>query len=881
MQRRFILLFAALLFCTVASATVPWTAEEIAEYERTHPPTPYSPDRIERHNPSQRNLDDPVYFEEFVQTCNFLTTLQNFTAGDNYGGMREGEVGSDFNIIQTDNTQEAIRDWCQYALWTGDTATYSANVRAAWVYCNNFPAWMEETESGIYYRDHNCGWGIEAAILYLAAYGDTSHNVYADGCCVHMAGHTFSGNSNVARFAYALGLGGMYQWAVYRNQQGWINHAIQQGFALRDWLSETPTRISSTSWALSGGTAVWGLCRSLFAAYPDMGRTWINEYGALLPTASDVTASSWYNSFKCWNSNATFACFELSANPVFLERVVDYAENLLSFDVDNDGGIPPGTCCIADGNDHSWVSAYMAWMAVGNMITGISGIITPDPSVPHPAGVPLPIVVEIHNPRLEQASGTVRIIGSGLDATAPFNLEGGMSVELPITQTWQLPDDNTLPEENTLTLIVELVYAEYSRIDTSVTQFDIRRQVDIAGEIRGAFDETEMPPCRIEFSNIERPDTVYVPFAEQTGATYSSGDSPIFTGDVRIRVIAPVRYTVKDTVVNILTVDQAEIINLYLVTSDLVLVDDDNGATYETGVAASLDSLGFNTRVWDQSLASLTDPEALQTMIWITGGDAQNGPAGTVIDAQEQTLIESFLNSGGKLLLSGQDITDVLRGEPFLGNVLHCAADDDSVNRVPIGGNDQDPIFGNVYLVLQTGDAALNQYSTSSMTPLENTESILQYPMGETAAVKGLHNDGRFIFAGFGIESIPITSSFTDRSEFIDLCLDWLNENESINELPPPLPETITLYQNYPNPFNPSTTISFYAPPGASALSLLVYDILGREVAVLFNGKPEPGLITIDWNGCTNSGQAVSSGTYILTLTGNDRTISRPMKLVR
>jgi hypothetical protein len=875
-----VLAVAALLATAPASATVPWTQQQIADYERTHPPLPYSPEHHERPSYPNRTLDDPIYFENFAQTCEFLTTLQNFNPGADFGGMREGEVGNDLDIIQTDNTQEAIRDWCQYALWTGDTATYSENVRAAWEYCNTHPAWMEEIDTGVYYRDHNCGWGIEAVILFSAAYGDTSHNVYADACCNHMASHTPSA-ANLDQYAYALGLGGMYQWAVIRNHQGWINWSIQQGFALRDWLTVNPTRIRGTSWALCGGTAVWGLCRSLFAAYPDTGRVWVAQFGEQLPTASEVPASSWYNSFKCWNSNATFACSQLSDDPVYTNRVVDHADNLLSFDLDDDGGIPPGTCCISDGNDHSWVSAYMAWMALGNMIDGLSRIISPDPAIPHPAGTPLQIIADIYNPSLEATSGTARVFGYGLDIDAPFTLASGENVELPFMQPWVLPDDNTLPDENSLTLVVEMIYPEETIVDTVVTSYDIRRQVDITGEIRGEFDIAEMPPCRIEFSNIERPDTVYIPIPTQTGETYTSGDAPIFTGNIRIRVIPPVRYTILDTIINVQTIDQAEAINLFLTTTTLVLVDDDGGASYETYIESALSSLNYNTRVWDQTLDHLTDADSLRTIIWMTGGNAESGPSSTVIDLQEQEFIETFLNSGGKLLMTGQDITDALRDDPFLENVLHCAAANDTVNRNPISGDGLDPVFGNTMIILSSGKSAPNQYSTASLTPLEGAQLILIYPTAVVAAIKGTHGGGRFILTGFGIEGMPETSTFTDRADFLELCFDWLNEGENTDSYGAFLPTEISLNQNYPNPFNPATTISFYAPPGTGTMVLLVYDILGREVANLFEGIVHDGFVTLTWDGKDYSGRTVASGTYVYTLTGNNRSISRSMQLVR
>ncbi len=54
------------------------------------------------------------------------------------------------------------------------------------------------------------------------------------------------------------------------------------------------------------------------------------------------------------------------------------------------------------------------------------------------------------------------------------------------------------------------------------------------------------------------------------------------------------------------------------------------------------------------------------------------------------------------------------------------------------------------------------------------------------------------------------------------------------------MPEEFRLEQNYPNPFNPTTTIEF-ALPKQSAVTLTLYDILGREIEVLIDDELEPG----------------------------------------
>jgi len=76
------------------------------------------------------------------------------------------------------------------------------------------------------------------------------------------------------------------------------------------------------------------------------------------------------------------------------------------------------------------------------------------------------------------------------------------------------------------------------------------------------------------------------------------------------------------------------------------------------------------------------------------------------------------------------------------------------------------------------------------------------------------------------------------------------------------LPTEFALFQNYPNPFNPATTINYHIPK-TSHVSLKVYDILGKEVAVLVNEVKLPGKYQINFDSNSISKIKLASGVYI------------------
>jgi len=93
------------------------------------------------------------------------------------------------------------------------------------------------------------------------------------------------------------------------------------------------------------------------------------------------------------------------------------------------------------------------------------------------------------------------------------------------------------------------------------------------------------------------------------------------------------------------------------------------------------------------------------------------------------------------------------------------------------------------------------------------------------------------------------------------------------------VPTEFNLYQNYPNPFNPKTKIKFSLPSpskgGVYSVRLLIYDILGKEVAQLFplrqlaEGQEglQPGIYEAEWD-ATN----YPSGVYLYKLVVGENT---------
>ncbi len=138
---------------------------------------------------------------------------------------------------------------------------------------------------------------------------------------------------------------------------------------------------------------------------------------------------------------------------------------------------------------------------------------------------------------------------------------------------------------------------------------------------------------------------------------------------------------------------------------------------------------------------------------------------------------------------------------------------------------------------------------------------------------------GRFTFSGDLSEGVTLSNQVDTAGKVVNAdalrIISFDSVFVAVESPETPLRVQFTLHQNYPNPFNPSTIISFTLPREAD-ISLVVYDVMGREVKVIEKGYKSAGSHQIEF-----IGENLTSGVYFYRLTAGEFTQTRKMMLVK
>lgn len=309
--------------------------------------------------------------------------------------------------------------------------------------------------------------------------------------------------------------------------------------------------------------------------------------------------------------------------------------------------------------------------------------------------------------------------------------------------------------------------------------------------------------------------------------------------------------------------------------ADLMLVNGDVTVQNEIFLQESLDMIGMKYHTWrisEQGIPQQSDyalfPQP-RTVVWFTGDAVTEA-----LSNAEQQSLAAFLDSGGRLLLTGQNIAESSSSGILLANYLQ-AASTQTYNPPILRGVNGDPVGGG--LVVSVSGAAGNQNSKDVLTIGSNPVVCFNYGAQGTAGVAGIRvensqNNWKAVFLGFGLEGVGNLSGVRDlvlRNALVwfDVITGLDGEGEIVTATPP---ASFELHQNFPNPFNPSTTIRF-SVPRAERVKITIFNNLGQEVCRLTDNSYPAGVYELTWDGRDDAGNPAASGMYFYTMRVADK----------
>jgi hypothetical protein len=311
---------------------------------------------------------------------------------------------------------------------------------------------------------------------------------------------------------------------------------------------------------------------------------------------------------------------------------------------------------------------------------------------------------------------------------------------------------------------------------------------------------------------------------------------------------------------------------------NILLVDDDGGESYETYTETALDaaltaegrSLAYGT--WNTTRDALDATlDGISLVIWGTGNTANNT---SLTDADILTLTD-YLDNGGNLFLFSQGAGFDLRSNAFYADYLHATYAGNRALR-EVEGFSGDPLADNLhfYLGTENGGDGIAQSRQHAMNPHDEAAAACMMYTGSVynSALRITGPTYKILYTGFGFEGIGDQAS---RTLLMTRGLDWVFPQDAENPGDPLLPQQFALGQNFPNPFNPTTVIP-YALPLRSQVRLSVFDILGREVAVLVDGVVDAGQHAVEF-----SGADLASGVYFYRLEAADFRATHKLVLMK
>lgn len=294
------------------------------------------------------------------------------------GGIIEVESGPGNNVVESDNTQEAVFTWSFHRSLTMD-ATYKPQEDNAFEYLSTHPGYLEWRDGNgtgpNSYSIYNCGWGVRAVLEYEAATGDMSKHAYGDACAMHIYDNAGVGVNGTLIDAATSGwaAAGLWMWGDATAQATVKAKASAIGGLVKAWIDTSPSRVASRTWAVTGGAAFYGVMGSYMKDHQGEQASWVATVAPQLAGWIDSSQAitndwtDWRNAHSAWNMLAHFTAADAlgSGGDGDMHKAIalDVLAKLLAQDTDNDGAIPGSEKRPAT-EDQSWITAYLVYFGL-------------------------------------------------------------------------------------------------------------------------------------------------------------------------------------------------------------------------------------------------------------------------------------------------------------------------------------------------------------------------------------------------------------------------------------------------------------------------------------------------------------------------------------
>lgn len=322
---------------------------------------------------------------------------------------------------------------------------------------------------------------------------------------------------------------------------------------------------------------------------------------------------------------------------------------------------------------------------------------------------------------------------------------------------------------------------------------------------------------------------------------------------------------------------------------NLIIIDDDRGASYETSYASSFYEKRVPSASWDvnaNGLPTYADLANYDMVFWHTGDTSTTQ---TSIQQADIDLMKELMDNGKSVMLTTFDgIDDIFAlDSAFLDDYFKAVPKNTLYFPLYVGVSGSNIGDGTQYRVKTS---ALDFVPTRLLQATGTGEAIFQ--MASVNDIAGVAYNGSYksVLLSFGLEHIDTYPGYNTPADMISKVVDFfggVSTNVYDGSGFPALPKSFELLQNYPNPFNPTTTINYTIhsterigekPPKTN---LTIYNILGRKVITLVDDYQVPGTYEIEWNGNDQNNRKVASGIYFYRLNRGDEAVTKKMTLLK